>query len=245
MSENAICGTLEEKVTLDQKMDGKLVDEKILVDGIDLEYARNGSLFQYMKCGRFREDHVRFMMLQLFSAVEHMHGKGYVHLDIKPENVLIGDYFNIKLADFGSAQSIKKTHLLTSIRGTPKFMSPETKVKARGEKYDAVRADIYALGLMLYLLIFHSFPKHKTTVSKSEMEDMVEPLGYLESIPKGSNEVSEEVMDLVSAMIHPDPTQRPESVEQILQHSWFTEWNPYQLPGYSNELETSLRYRFE
>jgi predicted Ser/Thr protein kinase len=84
---------------------------------------------------------------QICDALREAHAQGVVHRDLKPENIVIGPKGDVKVMDFGIARSIDKdaTHTGTII-GTPAYMAPE---QAEGKPIDQ-RADVYALGLILY-----------------------------------------------------------------------------------------------
>jgi DNA-binding SARP family transcriptional activator/tRNA A-37 threonylcarbamoyl transferase component Bud32 len=92
---------------------------------------------------------------QICSALEHAHAHGIVHRDLKPENVLLAPDRTAKLADFGLARSVASR--LTSegtIAGTVFYLAPEL---ALGQEFDG-RADLYALGAMLYELTTGRLP---------------------------------------------------------------------------------------
>ena len=77
-----------------------------------------------MKHETFDEDQVRFYIAELISAIEAVHKLGYIHRDIKPDNVLIGSDGHIKLSDFGLSTGFHPTHDTTwynaLLVGTPK-----------------------------------------------------------------------------------------------------------------------------
>jgi serine/threonine-protein kinase len=91
-------------------------------------------------------------------ALVFAHEQGIIHRDIKPENILVSRRHAL-VADFGIAKALSKTEFETLTRtgfsmGTPRYMSPE---QERGEAVDG-RADIYALGRVLYEMLFDSVP---------------------------------------------------------------------------------------
>jgi serine/threonine protein kinase len=68
------------------------------------ELAKGGELFYYVKnSGAFSERHARHLFDQMLDALEFLHGQGQCHRDLKPDNVLLTENFEIKLADFGFA----------------------------------------------------------------------------------------------------------------------------------------------
>jgi tRNA A-37 threonylcarbamoyl transferase component Bud32 len=84
---------------------------------------------------------------EICAGLREAHAQGVVHRDLKPENVMVDREGNVKVMDFGIARSLETgTTGTTGIMGTPAYMAPE---QAEGKGVD-LRADIYALGLMLY-----------------------------------------------------------------------------------------------
>lgn len=78
------------------------------------EICRNGELFDYLtNVVTLSEKKTRYIMRQLFEAVQHVHNQGVVHRDIKPENILLDDALDIKLTDFGFASILEPGQLLT------------------------------------------------------------------------------------------------------------------------------------
>jgi serine/threonine protein kinase len=113
--------------------------------------------------GAFGLAKTRDILSQIAAALHyaHNHGeKGIVHRDIKPSNIVIDDYGNIKLTDFGIASppEIKETE----IHGTPSYLAPEI---IRGDVFDG-RADIYAMGVMAFHMLTDSLPFSAVTLAK-------------------------------------------------------------------------------
>jgi serine/threonine protein kinase len=121
------------------------------VDGIaftSMEFVDGESLRSVLK--RFGNVTLRKgidMALQMCSGLKEAHSQGIVHRDLKPENVMIDTHGNVKIMDFGIARSMETLTLSTGgLVGTPAYMAPE---QAAGKSVDH-RADVYAMGLMLY-----------------------------------------------------------------------------------------------
>ena len=88
-----------------------------------------------------------------------MHNHGYAHMDVKLENILLDKTFNAKLADMGVSVDVSKSNgQCDSRRGTVRYMAPEVNHLLYGETYDAYKADVYSLGMCLYVLLFGEFP---------------------------------------------------------------------------------------
>ncbi|PSN49809.1 Phosphorylase b kinase gamma catalytic chain [Blattella germanica] len=71
------------------------------------------------------EKKTRYIMRQLFEALQHVHSHNIVHRDLKPENILLDDNLNIKLTDFGFARVVKPKEKLFDLCGTPGYLAPE------------------------------------------------------------------------------------------------------------------------
>lgn len=95
-------------------------------------------------------DRARRWFTQVAAALEHAHGLGIVHRDVKPDNIIIAaDEVNALLVDFGiamTADDVKKLTKSGYVIGTPAYMSPE---QSGGESLDG-RSDLYSLGITLY-----------------------------------------------------------------------------------------------
>jgi serine/threonine protein kinase len=93
-----------------------------------LELCPNGSLLsELQKVEHFSEERARFYLAEMINALEHMHSKGVVHRDLKPDNVLLGPTMHAKLTDFGTSKEIgNETRARSdSFCGTEEYVSPE------------------------------------------------------------------------------------------------------------------------
>jgi serine/threonine-protein kinase PpkA len=90
-------------------------------------------------------------------ALNYAHARGFVHRDVKPDNILLRDDTSSALTDFGIARAADSATRMTrtgAVIGTPHYMSPE---QARGRTVDG-RADLYSLGIVLYELLMGRVP---------------------------------------------------------------------------------------
>jgi serine/threonine protein kinase len=115
---------------------------------ITMEYVEGESLRGALnRFGTLSSRKVIQIGQQICAALHEAHTQGVVHRDLKPENVMLDEHGNVKLMDFGIARSVNISSKSTgNIVGTPAYMAPE---QAEGKPVDS-RADIYALGLILY-----------------------------------------------------------------------------------------------
>ncbi|NXI09357.1 STK36 kinase, partial [Irena cyanogastra] len=125
------------------------------------DYAE-GELFQILEDdGTLPEDQVQTIAAQLISALYYLHSHRILHRDMKPQNILLGKDGVVKLCDFGFARAMSiHTMVLTSIKGTPLYMSPEL-VEER--PYDHT-ADLWSVGCILYELFVGTPPFYTNSI---------------------------------------------------------------------------------
>ena len=125
---------------------------------IAMEYLGGGTLLS--KEGEPRPVPFALRVIrEIAMALNYAHAKGFVHRDVKPDNILLRDDGSSALTDFGIARaSDSATHMTRTgtVIGTPHYMSPE---QARGRPLDG-RADLYSLGIVLYELLTGRVPFH-------------------------------------------------------------------------------------
>jgi len=118
---------------------------------IAMEYLDGGNLKSRIESG-LNPKSALDVMRQMALALGYAHEKGFVHRDVKPENILFRDDGTAVLTDFGISKALHTNTRLTETgtsMGTPHYMSPE---QVRGQPIDQ-RADLYALGVILYEML--------------------------------------------------------------------------------------------
>lgn len=181
-----------------------------------LEYVTGGLLFDVCQTlGGMGESGGRYFLTQMLDVLEYMHGKGVVHRDLKLENILVDDYMNLKVADFGFA-TFRKIHTLKSYRGTMTYMAPEIK---EGKVYDGKEIDMFSTGVILFIIVQGIFPFKEA--KKDEYFYSLLLKGDFDTYWKktGGQGLSSEFKDLILKLFSYDGKQRP-SVAEIRAHPW-------------------------
>ena len=136
-----------------QMADGTLYFIMEFIDGTDVDQM-------VLAQGRLTTAHAMSITAHVCDALHYAHSQGVIHRDIKPANIMVGYDGRVKVADFGLAKSLRQKDLgLTQsghVMGTPHFVAPE--VLIQGMEVDH-RADIYAVGVMLYQMLTGKVPQ--------------------------------------------------------------------------------------
>lgn len=133
---------------------------------IAMEFVRGRTLTEVLRAGPLSATRALSLAAQICDALDEAHRAGVVHRDLKPDNLMIeqpgGRPEQIRILDFGIAKLAGETSRMTrtgAIFGTPAYMSPE---QCRGEPVDG-RADLYALGAVLYEMLTGQPPFRSAT----------------------------------------------------------------------------------
>ncbi|KAK4487685.1 hypothetical protein RD792_005654 [Penstemon davidsonii] len=177
-----------------------------------MEYVKGGELFTKVAKGRLKEDAARKYFQQLIAAVDFCHSRGVYHRDLKPENLLLDEFGNLKVSDFGLSalfESKRQDGLLHTTCGTPAYVAPEV-IHKRG--YDGEKADIWSCGVILFVLLAGYLPFHDSNI-----------MAMYRKISKGDFKCPHwfppEVKKLLSRILDPHPSSRI-TVSKLMENSW-------------------------
>lgn len=144
-----------------------------------------------------------YLFRQVVSALSYLHGLNILHRDIKDENIILDERFTIKLIDFGSAAFMAPDRCFTTFCGTVEYCSPEV---LQGNPYAGPELEMWALGVTLYTLIFGENP----------FFDVEETIAAVLKPPYAT---SKELWELMSWLLHRDPSQRCK-LPEVECHPW-------------------------
>jgi serine/threonine-protein kinase len=177
------------------------------IDGtlyLAMEYVEGANLkFMYCEHDPVLVDNVGNIIIDMAKGLEHVHESGFMHLDFKPENVLVSRNANVYLIDFDLAQPTPESpKKLSKNPGTPAYMAPEQLMRGPLDQ----RADIFAFGVTAYELLTNHKPFPGETPSEilarqKDRSGFVAPLEYNPDLPLALEKV-------IVKCLQPDMDQR-------------------------------------
>jgi eukaryotic-like serine/threonine-protein kinase len=180
-----------------------------------MELVEGGSVEGWLKkLGKFTVGDALHVVLKTCEALQHAHEKSIIHRDVKPDNILLTADGTIKVADLGLAKDTDEDVSLTKTgagAGTPVYMAPE---QARDVKRVDARVDIYAVGVMMYVLLTGQPPfKGDTLVELISAKEK----GKFDPMRRHNDEVPPKLDLIVDKMISKDPKLRYASCQDVIE----------------------------
>ncbi|XP_063778535.1 serine/threonine-protein kinase 17A [Pseudophryne corroboree] len=186
-----------------------------------LEYAAGGEIFNQCVAEReeaFKEMDVQRLMRQILKGVSFLHRHNLVHLDLKPQNILLtsdcplGD---IKIVDFGLSRIVNNNEELREIMGTPEYVAPEIL------SYEPISTstDMWSIGVLAYVMLTGISPflgddKQHTFLNISQLN-----VSYTDGDFEG---ISESAVDFIRGLLVREPEGRA-TAEDCLHHPWIAQ----------------------
>jgi serine/threonine-protein kinase len=165
-----------------------------------MEHVEGSTVFDHLvEHKRYEEAEALQIVIQIAGALDHAHGKGFMHRDVKPKNIMITRQGVAKLADMGLARQVTDVEAAEAEAGkafgTPYYISPE---QIRGEVDIDFRADIYGLGATFYHMVTGKVPfdgPNPSAVMHKHLKQPVRPPDHLNpDLSAGIGEIIEVMM---------------------------------------------------
>ena len=165
-------------------------------------------IYKLIKDTKLCEKRVAFLFYRICMAIKELHDAFIAHLDIKLENILLGDNLQFKICDFGSAVTFEGNRRidLTRNAGTPHYVAPELEHK---KNILPASADIWSLGILLHVLLIRNFPVRYQSI-------YISPSNLTFAYTEG---LSKKAQHLLKSMLNFDPVKRP-TIDEVLAHPW-------------------------
>ena len=177
--------------------------------------------------GHITEEQLRKIFRDIVCGLEYLHFHNIIHRDIKPQNILLNSDWVIKIGDFGQAQMFAESDMQRSTIGTYFFFPPES-CCAEAHEFSGKAADIWALGITLYALIYHKLPFWADSLS--EIFEVIQ--NFVLEFPTDI-EVPEDLKHLLVRLLDKNPNTRIKMFE-LLQDPWLNKnCNPLSPPVHS------------
>ncbi|KAL0543076.1 hypothetical protein IC582_018163 [Cucumis melo] len=212
-----------------------------------LEYATGGSLADRIQScgGRLPEFEVRRYTRTILEGLRYIHGKGFVHCDVKPRNILVFGDGDAKIADFGLSKKAGKNRVETGeetgrfqLRGSPLYMSPES---LNDNEYESP-CDIWAVGCAV-VEMFTGKPAWNCR-PESNVFALLIKIGIGEELPEIPKDLSEEGKDFLRKCLVKDPVKRW-TADMLLKHPFVADSGRCVPLGEMDEVSTSPRCPFD
>ncbi|XP_071386407.1 serine/threonine-protein kinase 17A [Centroberyx affinis] len=199
----------------------EMASEMVLV----LEFAAGGEIFNQCVSEReeeaFSEEDVKRLMRQILEGVTFLHQNNVVHLDLKPQNILLtsdAPLGDIKIVDFGLSRMVCSHQELREIMGTPEYVAPEIL------NYEPISTatDMWSIGVLAYVMLTGISPflgedKQETFLNISQLN-----VSYTE---EELQQLDRAALAFIQTLLRKQPQDRA-TAEQCLQHPWLQSSEP-------------------
>ena len=196
--------------------------------GFEILFTDENYWFSHLK-----ENTARYLLYNVFYAIEYLHRSNIVHLDIKPSNILLVKGYKAKLSDFSISSNQNKNDKekkFTLIGGTHNYLGPEayTQHKEINECY-LDRVDIFAIGMTMYYVMFNSFLderiknySHMINEGKYSFDEVVTMVNKVRERIQNESTVSEELKEFMNRMVVADYKERAD-IYELIDMKWINE----------------------
>jgi len=224
LHEKKIHSKLNHKNIIKYRHSSNIMTKDFNYDAILTEFAPYGNFYEIVvNRGLQNEKLIRTYFQQLVQGVEYLHRQNIGHLDLKLDNLLLGDDFELKIADFDQSQELTSTTMRA--RGTAFYRAPEI-LERNCKNFKA--ADVYSMGIILFAFKASNFPFYEEQDQGSYklvhydlfMQDKEAFWQEKAADKKNKSFFSEEFIELINGMLEKDVNKRF-SIEDIKKSRWY------------------------
>ena len=166
-----------------------------------MEYAKGGELTQYINSTKnISEEKIKNIFKQIYEAVKYIHNKNIIHRDLKTNNIVFLDEEKTQVAiiDFGISSTFSGGDVLKA--GTLKYLPPEA---FESNVRNSMQIDMWALGIILYILNFKMFPFDGKNSSEIKRKIIEVPVNYPKNI-----KIRKTLIHLINKLLEKDYNSR-------------------------------------
>ncbi|XP_052466705.1 rho-associated protein kinase 1 isoform X2 [Carassius gibelio] len=186
-----------------------------------MEYMPGGDLVNLMSNYDVPEKWARFYTAEVVLALDCIHSMGFIHRDVKPDNMLVDKAGHLKLADFGTCMKVNKDGMVrcdTAV-GTPDYISPEVLKSQGGDGYYGRECDWWSVGVFLYEMLVGDTPFYADSLVGTYSKIMNHKNAL--TFPDDSN-ISKDAKSLICAFLTDREVRLGRNgVDEIKRHSFF------------------------
>ncbi|XP_051553979.1 rho-associated protein kinase 1-like isoform X1 [Myxocyprinus asiaticus] len=186
-----------------------------------MEYMPGGDLVNLMSNYDVPEKWARFYAAEVVLALDGIHSMGFIHRDVKPDNMLLDKTGHLKLADFGTCMKMNKDGMVqcdTAV-GTPDYISPEVLKSQGGDGYYGRECDWWSVGVFLYEMLVGDTPFYADSLVGTYSKIMNHKNAL--TFPDDSN-ISKDAKNLICAFLTDREVRLGRNgVDEIKRHPFF------------------------
>uniref|UniRef100_A0A673CQB1 non-specific serine/threonine protein kinase n=1 Tax=Sphaeramia orbicularis TaxID=375764 RepID=A0A673CQB1_9TELE len=186
-----------------------------------MEFMPGGDLVTLTMNYDIPEKWARFYTAEVVLALNAIHSMGFIHRDVKPDNMLLDQHGHLKLADFGTCMKMDETgmvHCDTAV-GTPDYISPEVLQSQGGDGYYGRECDWWSVGVFIYELLIGETPFYAESLvgTYGKIMNHKNSLAFPDDI-----EISQNAKDLICAFLTDREVRLGRTgVDEIKRHPFF------------------------
>jgi len=195
------------------------------LDCLLIECSKYGDLRNFqnniLKRNILSETFLCFITFQILEGLKYLETCKIANLDLKPQNIIIDEYLNVKLIDFSISidySKITSKKIVLPFKGTNFYMAPEVLSSKKIETKDLGKIDLYSLGVILYNLAFSSYPFDLNREDSNDYKGILNKIMSNE-IEIKDNSFSPQFIDFIKKLLEKDISKRI-NISQALNHYW-------------------------